>query len=80
MEQTVGEIIDALSKFDRNTRVKLGHEIDLKYDNEICRLTSKRTNGLLETLKYLEDQLDDASDSVDRCFAEVEGRLSEFRK
>lgn len=76
MEQTVGEIIDALSKFDRNTRVKLGHEIDLKYDGAACRLVNKRLDGLIETLKLVEDQLDDAADSISRCVAGAEGRFA----
>ena len=38
MEQTVGEIIDALSKFDRNTRIADDCSLVLKYDSERCRL------------------------------------------
>lgn len=38
MEQTVGEIIDALSKFDRNTRIADECSIVLKYDSKRCRL------------------------------------------
>lgn len=38
MEQTVGEIIDALSKFDRNTRIADECTLQFKYDGRRCRL------------------------------------------
>lgn len=51
MEQTVGELIAILSRYDCNTRIFSGNAIEFKYNSSACRLEVKKLEGELDDTK-----------------------------
>lgn len=80
MEQTVGELIEMLSKFDRNARIQSGHQVDFKWDGAKCRVVNRRTAYAEEELETAHSAIGSVQHEAAEAIEKIELILAHLRK